>query len=365
MKLSTLNEDLSLVQSTMSEGRLNRFKTALEDYRRYKEEGEQTATEFKTMKDYLNSGISEAWNKLIRAPYMHGGAWEDLPGNLYDIIGDLNVALHTIPGALKKVKTKASDQDHPMTKIAIEFLSSLEQLSLDIKEMKGNIVKKKRAAVEKEQSAAEANRVMLGNDDVERVRSALEQITEDLKQDLYKNNLQWITGLVDRWADQYDSENDKTTPYEFYAKSNPFGYMILQRVTKSSGTYHDQTVTLNDDYKEYLEKEATRITEDMMNKFVYKNTHKLAPVLVKKDNLKTITLRHASTDTGTIEGTLQLDFQDNSTFTVTSKLVWSWSRNGKQFTRYPTTFHNVKFSDGTKMTGRASEDRMNSEFAER
>ena len=53
MKLSTLNEDLSLVQSTMSEGRLNRFKSALEDYHRYKEEGEQTATEFKTMKEYI------------------------------------------------------------------------------------------------------------------------------------------------------------------------------------------------------------------------------------------------------------------------------------------------------------------------
>lgn len=365
MKLAILNEDLSLIQSVMSERRLDRFKSALEDYRRYKEEGEQTATEFKTMKDYLNSGISEAWNKLIREPYMHGGAWEDLPGNLYDIVGDLNVALHTIPGALKKVKTKASDQDHPMTKAAIALLSSLEEMSIDIKAMKGNIVKKKRAAVEKEQTASEANRVMLGDDDVQRVKSALEQITKDLKEDLYQNNLQWITGLVKRWAEQYLQGNEKTHPYEFYAKSNPFGYMILQRVTKRSGTFRDSAVTLNDNYKEYLDKEAKQITEDMMNKFVYKNTHKLAPVLVKKGNLKTVTLRHASTDTGTIEGTLQLDFQDNSTFTVTSKLVWSWSRNGKQFTRYPTTFHNVKFSDGTKMTGRASEDRMNSEFAEK
>ncbi len=361
MKLSILNEDLSLIQSTMSEGRLKRFKSALDDYRRYKEEGEQTATEFKEMKEYLNSGISEAWNQLINQPFIYGGAWEKLPGNLNDVIGNMYPALHTIPGALKKVK-KLSDQDHPMTKAAIEFLTSLEEIATDIKGMKGNIVKKKRAAVEKEQTASEANRVMLGDDDVQRVKSALEQITEDLKQELYENNLQWITRLVDRWAEQYDSENDKTDPYEFYAKNNPMGYMILQHVTKREGDWRKTTYVLNDDYEAYLQKEANNITQDMMNKFVYKNTHKLAPILVKKGNLKKVTLRHASTDTGTIEGTLQLDFKDDSTFTVTSKLVWSYSRNGKQFTRYPTTFHNVKLADGTKMAGRASEERMNSEF---
>jgi len=364
MKLTHITNE-SIILDAQEGSRREWYQTALDNLEKYKQEGELTATEHKEMRERFSRAFDTAWNKLVRDPYITAGRWENIPkGPIYDFFMlDSSPQVHTSPGKLKKLNKLAGQ--HPVVDAAIEVLEEIVPFASEIKELKTKIVKKKRAAVEKEQSAADAQRTMLGDDDVQRVRHALEQITDDLKQDLYKNNLQWITGLVDRWADQYDPKNDKTDPYEFYAKSNPFGYMILQRVTTRSGSYGDQTVTLNDNYKEYLEKEANTITQDMMNKFVYKNTHKLAPVLVGKGNLKTVTLRHASTDTGTIEGTLQLDFQDNSTFTVTSKLVWSWSRNGKQFTRYPTTFHNVKFSDGTKMAGRASEDRMNSEFAKR
>ena len=100
----------------------------------------------------------------------------------------------------------------------------------------------------------------------------------------------------------------------------------------------------------------------MIDNFVHKNTQKLAEILTKKNNLKSVTLRGADTSRGTIEGTLGLDFNDNSSFIVHSKLVFSYSVHGKPFSRYPTTFHSVVFPDGTKMTGRASEQRMKDEF---
>ena len=100
----------------------------------------------------------------------------------------------------------------------------------------------------------------------------------------------------------------------------------------------------------------------MIDNFVYKNTQKLAEILTKKNNLKTVSLRGADTSRGTIEGTLSLEFKDDSSFIVHSTLVYSYSVKGTPFSRYPTTFHNVVFPDGTRMTGRASEARMKDEF---
>ena len=359
MKLATLKEaDTSLVQSPMSEKRRERFREALNSFRKYKEEGELTATEFKTVKETLNSGIREAWNTLIRQQFINGGMWERLPRDVYDIIGELNPALHTIPGALKKVR-KAPD--HPMTKVAIEILESLMQLALDAKAMKGMIVKKKKVVRDKETAAEEKQKFMLGNDDVQRVQSALEQITQDLKEDVYQNNLRWLRGVVKVWFDQYNPENKKTEPREYF-RNDVFRAMIIQRVTTRKGYGYDSPITLNADHDEYLQTEAKKITQHMIDNFVHKNTRKLAEILTKKNNLKSVTLRGADTSRGTIEGTLGLDFTDNSSFIVHSKLVFSYSVHGKPFSRYPTTFHNVVFPDGTKMTGRASEQRMKDEF---
>lgn len=361
MKLSQLTESI-IANSIPHEGTRAVYQEQLQNLEKFKEEGELTATEHKEMRERFSRGFDTAWNKLVREPYINGGQWENIPkGPLYDFFMlDSSPQVHTSPGKLKKLKKHAGE--HPVVDAAIKVLEEIVPIALNIKELKGKIVKKKRAVRDKEAAADNKQRVMLGHDDVERVRHALEQITDDLKQDLYKNNLSWLTRLVDKWVDQYIPGNEKTEPYEFYASSNPLGYMMLQRVTKRTGRYLDQEFELNPDYKTYLEKEATNITQDMINKFVYKNTQKLAEILVLKGGLKTVTLQHASTDSGTIEGTLSLKFKDGSSFIVTSGLVWSWSKHGKQFTRYPTTFHNVIFPDGTRMHGRASEARMKDEF---
>ncbi len=359
MKLTTLYEaDTSLIQSALGERSQKRFQEALTSFYRYKEEGELTATEFKNVKEILNSGISEVWNKLIRAPFFHGGAWERLPREVYEIFDGLNPALHTIPGALKKARKSSP---HEIADIAIKILEPLEQLSLDAKEMKGMIVKKKKAVRDKETAAEEKQKFMLGNDDVQRVQSALEQITQDLKEDVYQNNLRWLRGVVKVWKDQYDPENRKTYPSEYF-RNDFFRGMIIQRVTTRKGYGYNSPLTLNDNYDEFLQKEAKRITQNMIDNFVHKNTRKLAEILTKKNNLKSVTLRGSDTSRGTIEGTLGLDFNDNSSFIVHSKLVFSYSVHGKPFSRYPTTFHKVVLPDGTKMTGRASEQRMKDEF---
>ena len=280
----------------------------------------------------------------------------ELPDKVFDIIGDINPMLHTISGTLKRVR---KSPEHEVRNVAIELLSSLEQVSADAKGLKDKVVKKKKAVRDKEAAAEQKQRTMLGNDDVQRVQSALEQITDDLKEEVYQNNLTWLRGVVKTWTNQYNPDNKKTFPREYF-RNDHFRAMILMRVTSREG--YDSPFSLNDNADEYLQKEAKQITQDMIDKFVLKNTNKLAEILTKKNNLKSVALRGANTSRGTIEGTLGLEFKDNSSFIVNSKLVYSYSVKGTPFSRYPTTFHNVRFPDGTRMTGRASEARMKEEF---
>ena len=182
-----------------------------------------------------------------------------------------------------------------------------------------------------------------------------------MKEEVYQNNLTWLRGVVKTWHDQYNPENQKTHPREYF-RNDHFRGMIIQRVTTRKGYGYDSPFILNDDYDEYLQKEAKKITQQMIDNFVYKNTQKLAEILTKKNNLKRVILRGADTSRGTIEGSLGLEFNDDSSFIVHSKLVFSYSVKGTPFSRYPTTFHNVVFPDGTRMTGRASEARMKDEF---
>jgi len=357
MKLAILTEDTKFIQSGMDTRRAEQFRTAIDNLQKYNEEGELTATELKELKGHLNYSISQAWNKLIREPFFHNGRYMDLPDKVYDIIGDINPMLHTISGALKRARKAPK---HEAADTAIQFLSSLEQASADAKGLKDKVVKKKKAVRDKEAAADQKQRTMLGNDDVQRVQSALEQITDDLKEDVYQNNLTWLRGVVSMWNNQYNPDNKKTYPREYF-RNDHFRAMIIHRVTSRESGYNSP-LTLNDNHDEYIQKQAKQISQDMIDKFVIKNTQKLAEILTKKNNLKTVTLRHADTSRGTIEGTLGLDFNDNSSFIVNSKIVYSYSVKGTPFSRYPTTFHNVQLPDGTRMTGRASEARMKEEF---
>ena len=343
------------------EGRQSRYRQALKNLEKYKEEGELTATEHKDVKEAISRGFEDAWDKLVRDPYINAGRWESIPkGPIYDffMLG-ASPQVQTSPGKLKKLQKLAGQ--HPVVDAAIKVFEEIVPIALEIKELKGKIVKKKREAREKEATAAEKRRAMMGSNDVERVRSALKHITEDVREELYKSNLYWLTRVVTKWQEQYDPKNRQTTPWEFY-RNSPFNRTLVSRVTERKGYAHDAPHELKDDWKSHIEKEAKTITQSMIDGFVEKNTNKLAPILSTKNNLKELRVVDSDTSTGTIEGTLKLSFEDESSFVVTSKVVWSYSKNGRPFSRYPTTFHNVVFPDGTKMRGRASEERMNTEF---
>lgn len=355
-----MNYDVNFIRSGIqNEHKRKRFDEGLNQLKIYKEEGELTATEFKDLKYSLMSGIESSWTNLIRQPYYHDGKYQQLPSDLYEI-GDLNIGFHLATRSLKKARNY---ENHPLTRDVIRFLEELAPLGDDVTRLKNNVVKKKKAQVNKEEQQTRKRISQLESKDVRKVRQVLSKITRDIEEDLYNDTVHWLTGFVTRWKKQYDPENRKTFPREYY-KHNPFGWNLIERVTRRQGSKINDPYIIKSGYTNTIEQEARTLTTDTVEHFINKNTQKLAEIVSKKQNLKDIKVIRTNFSAGAIEGTLKLSFADGSSFTVDSKVVTSFSSRGLPFHRYPTTFHDVHFSDGSKMKGRASEQRMKSEFVE-
>jgi hypothetical protein len=159
---------------------------------------------------------------------------------------------------------------------------------------------------------------------------------------------------------QYDPADPKTSNYGRNAR-NPFVRGIMNKALEPAK--HREPEKLKEDWKDAIKAEAKKMTDDVLDHFINKQTAKLAEILVKKDSLKTIEMKDARAGSGVVEGLLRLTFDDDSAFDVNNKLVWSISKLGKQFYRFPTTFHNVIMADGRQLSGKASENRMKDEFA--
>jgi len=123
----------------------------------------------------------------------------------------------------------------------------------------------------------------------------------------------------------------------------------LVEVYKSKGTW-----------KQDIKKEAEKVTREIRDGFVRKNTMKLSAIVTGKGNLKSIEVLGWARSN--FEGDMRFAFKDGSSFEVRNKTVTKMSSRGRWFSQYPTTFHQVIMPDGKKMPS-PSEKRMIDVFA--
>ena len=365
MRLSELTEspktftksDFPLVLNNVSDNYGKVFETALTKLNTAIKDGELTATEFKSIKDGLNRPLELSYEKVIREKYYHGGKWESIPKEL-DVIYDLRPELHRAASALKKLEKIKSKE--PLHKDALEFFTQINSIVLAVQSLKDKIVKKKRAAVEKETAASEKTATIMSHKDVKKVKKVLTEVTKQLHDDVLAGNVSWLNNIVAQYKKQYD-KNDRQTGYLRKYARDPFTRSIVGKVVERDGFRVDDAETIKKDYKEILKKEATKMTDDTLAVFISKNTSKMAEILKNKNNLKTIKLNSADASRGVVEGILDLVFSDKSSFTVKNKIVTSYSKHGKPFYRFPTTFHKVVTADGSSMKT-PSEKKMKEQF---
>jgi len=330
-----------------------RFEEAIVSLENYLREGELIKTEFTTLKQSINSVFDKIWELSIEAPYFHNGKYANLPEDVNEILNwNINTPqVHTVNGALKKLK-KIKSKNHPAAITANKLINEFILIANDVNSLKNKVVVKKRVQVEKEQTEQKAKSRMLSHDDVKKVKGILDKLSSVLRPDAEKRVTKDVMGYIDRWQSQYDGTR-KTEPYQFY-KTNSYAYHYVSRAIDLN------TYKLKSDYKSIIAKEVKKEIDGMLGQFVEKNTNKLMTIVSHKGNLENVKLEGA-TSSGVVEGQMYFTFKDKSSFRVQNRIVSSTSKNGYPFYRFPTTFHDVKMPDGSKMK-QPSEENMNRNF---
>lgn len=364
MKLTELFEsksapsfpDIEKLKSIMrSERHVDRVLSLKEKIELALAKGEVLNTVYKEYKDKINSLIDNIMES-IGEKYYHGGAYKNLPEDYQHLKywgGAVNLK------SLSKKMVKLSDKSLPIYKdleklvnILMPYVEISDYLKDKVVMFKDVKAKEKSERVEKE---TEMHKQLVSHKDVKKVVELLKDTASDVKKKLFDANLKWFMSFVDMFENRKEGTSYKDM-------KSPIAVNILSKIVERKGVYYkDMKEELKPNYKETLKAEAQKMTDEIIDGFVYKNTHKIAFILTKKNNLKNVSISNVRFNAGVIECDVKCTFNDGSEFRVHNQVVMSSSKYGNWFYRYPTTFHNVKLSDGSKMTS-PSELKMEKNF---
>lgn len=112
---------------------------------------------------------------------------------------------------------------------------------------------------------------------------------------------------------------------------------------------------LKSNWEAIVKKIATESAQIWVDEFKAKMALKLGSIIDFKGGAEV--KRHGNV----AEYVLRLSFKDGSAFIIRTKRVWARSCNNVHFVRFPSTFHDVRFADGSKMTTPSAE-KMQKEF---
>jgi hypothetical protein len=179
---------------------------------------------------------------------------------------------------------------------------------------------------------------------------------------------------VEKWLQGFIDSIVKSDTFVYSNDNDPIKNMVFNRCFKSEREHGDRSKTeyknvkLDPTKKDFAKDEAKAQRDGIEKRYLIKNIKKLSHVIDLKGNLSKIEelpYRKPKIGSGsqmmTIESGFIFEFADSSEFKVINKIVTKYSYAGKQFEQFPTTFHEVKFPDGTSMKS-PSEEKMVTEF---
>lgn len=116
--------------------------------------------------------------------------------------------------------------------------------------------------------------------------------------------------------------------------------------------YSKDKATINN----LIDKEVDYWTSMLYDGFVAKNTAKIEGILKGENDISV-----SSTVGGNLVGHIRVNLTSGAEFRMQFSIVHAISKKGTYFQRFPTTFHNVRLSDGDEMK-KPSEAKMKREF---
>jgi len=273
-------------------------------------------------------------SKLLDDMHYWGAEWSEVKSWAWKNNVDASYP-HQIKGKLKNIEKLPDSKEKKMyLSLLLEVMDIFNKFS-KLKPVKRNIVPKETDKERYIRKLASSDAIKIAND-------ALRKTVDRIEEDFVKKRMEEIKATIDK----YNKADDKVK----YKMRRNDSTGILSR--------HHFNKDIDD---KAIEKVAKSEGESMKESFLMKNVDKLANILEKKGELKGKP-KHNSYRKGDFFGSMNIEFMDGSKFTVVNKVVTKVNYNGTWFNQFPTTFHNVVMSDGSKMK-QPSEKRMIEVFA--
>lgn len=264
------------------------------------------------------SRLADDLLEQLNSKYFYGGRYTKLPEEIRDLSFISGTqGIKSIPNKIKKISIK-----HPLLDDAKKLYDSFKPFIDIIEGLKPLVIKKTEKLAKEREVKDTYQQVLVGHKDVEKVINLLKKETEFVYDKILKEYVDYFQKIVDDFK-----KSGETDPRKF--TKNPNKLYFLMR-------------------KKDPEKEAESIVTEILDKFIYKSTRKLAFILNKKNNLKKVKIDKVRWSLGRIEASIYCDFTDNSSFRMDHQIVRVWTA-ATSFYRYPSTFHNVVMIDGSKM----------------
>jgi len=328
--------------------------------------------------EFLELGMKEKkiWNvDYISSKDILGRAVENGSKELWDKISDSFKdkdrlqrsqedwdLIYAQPSGLNEVNSlpkKVRKYDGPLRKDIDEFIAEWLPLAQAVKAMKPFIVKGRKVdpnAPTKDRY--EAPKTSTSGKAL--IVSALEKIVSSQAKTLVDN----LTNNYLRWADEFLTERtEKESVYDFYKSAADISYVVQRLVfTESNIPRAPKEYSYRPNHTGIAKKMATDGVDDIVKKYLAKNTDKIGSVVEHKGDLKNIKISHGNLHGGGFAGELVCHFSDGTQFTVRNKVVYKMNERGKTFVQFPTTFHDITWADGKK-SKMLSEKQMNEDWA--
>lgn len=322
--------------------------------------GEISNPDFVELKAYAGH-FTDKFFEEAGEKFFYSGEFKNLPEDLQNFNFDLPSNSSQIRSATKKLdKISAESKKSECYKYLKDHLTALSTIADVIDYAKAHVYKI--SDRRKEQKATDVEekekylKPMLSTKSYTMMVDLIKKTSDGVKQELYKARLKDIEAIGDKVEKATkDGQVDLSKIWDF--KTQVYERAISMKLCN----YSRNKESLKSNWKAEAKDLAMKEAEDILAKFVSKSTEKLGTLVGRKNNLKTIKVIDAKATGGQVWCDLALAFEDASSFTVETKAVYSYSKYGKLFLRFPTTFHNVKLPDGSRMSN-PSEERMDTVF---
>lgn len=303
--------------------------------------GEVNKAELRRFKSLLNKT-----NLKKHLPKSYSNSWSELNSFMSNDYGIYLRPVRTMKEAEKFLKKERNAENQATLKFMIEACKAFTEPCALIDALE----------LLKEETSPRYLAKRASNETCQRFHDLIDKIIADTHRQLIVEWKEVIMRLVTNFEKR---EDQKESLYSFYSQ-NPWASSIVSSLVQRENGYGNapyvRVKEFDKRFMDAVKKEVDRIEQE----FKFKNIKKVTPLIEARKDFVSAELLKVSVRSGLLEGVIKVQFQEVK-FDVQSQIVWSTSIYGKSFTRYPTTFHNVKLPTGHTIK-MASEKYMNEEL---